>query len=332
MAQSASSSAGSQPVPGRSGWMPRDEERLGPIDVADATHDRLIHQQVADAPLAPRDLVDHPVGLRTPTDRVGSEPGKDLACEPTGGSIEHAVGPLRSTVTYSSRSLVGLGLEAHPDLADRVGRLVGSLHPVLAEEPEMDVADLAGRPLVEEVLAERLDSFEHGAVDPVGVRAKRPCGLDTRMVRPARSRPWSRAMRWMVWPSGMGPRMPVDDRPCVRSTVASGSSEWDQIRPVAAATVARDGHPRGDHGAVGARSRRRAVVDVRELRAVPAALSDVPGHAARRSTRRAAASMRCGRSTAGRLPIDDSSSTSWRPACSAAGASRPARAGCSSVH
>ncbi len=39
-----------------------------------------------------------------------------------------------------------------------------------------------------------------------------------------------------------------------------------------------DGITADDHRAVGARSRRRAVVDVRELRAVLASLSDVPGH------------------------------------------------------
>jgi hypothetical protein len=43
------------------------------------------------------------------------------------------------------------------------------LHPVLAEQAEVHVADLAGRPSVEQVLAVRLDALEHCAIHPFGV-------------------------------------------------------------------------------------------------------------------------------------------------------------------
>ena len=33
----------------------------------------------------------------------------------------------------------------------------------------MDVADITGRPLVEEMLADRLDPFEDGTVDPIRI-------------------------------------------------------------------------------------------------------------------------------------------------------------------
>ena len=55
-------------------------------------------------------------------------------------------------------------LEAHPERTRRLGGLV-AVDPILAEQAEVDVADLAGRPPVEEVLAVGLDPLEHGAID-----------------------------------------------------------------------------------------------------------------------------------------------------------------------
>lgn len=57
----------------------RNEGRFGPVDVADTAHDRLIHQEITDAPLAAHDLSDHGARLRPASDRVGAEPGEDLA-------------------------------------------------------------------------------------------------------------------------------------------------------------------------------------------------------------------------------------------------------------
>ena len=123
--------------------------------------------QVDDAP--------HRSGRGASADRIGAQPSQDVSAH--GRRIDRA-GRRPGQVDGDELLVVvvGFDLEAHAYLPDRVGGVIGPLHPVLAEQAEMDVADLAGRPPVEQVLAVRLDSFEHGPVDACCVGSEATLG------------------------------------------------------------------------------------------------------------------------------------------------------------
>ena len=128
------------------------EERFGAVDVADAAHDGLVHEEVADPASAPADLLDHPAGLRAPADGVRAEASENLLANR--GGVDRACRRAAEIDGHELRpGRIGLGLQAHPYLAAWVRGGLGALDAELAEEPEMDVADVAGRPLVEQVLA-----------------------------------------------------------------------------------------------------------------------------------------------------------------------------------
>ena len=137
--------------------------------------------------------------------------------------------------------------------------------------------------------------------------AKRPCGELTATGRPTRSRVWSVAMRWMVWPSGMC-RRGYRHGPVVE---APGFCEYG-----GRAVDLRIDHRRTRH--------------LRQLRAVPAALPHVPGHRRRGAVAAWSHRRDAGGAAGGRAGRPTTSSSSWRRACSAAAASRRARAACRS--
>ena len=76
--------------------------------------------------------------------------------------IVHAVGPARSTVARGD----AIRMRTSPITGAGAATEV---HPVLAEQPEVDVPDETVGPPVEQVLAVRLDALQLDAVDERGV-------------------------------------------------------------------------------------------------------------------------------------------------------------------
>lgn len=140
------------------------EQRLGAVHVADTAHDRLVEQQRPDRGAATSDAVESEIAISVTPERIRSEATHDRVA--VLGSADRACGGAGEI-----DSDVGRG-ESHANLSDRCREpavVGGAVNTEPAEQTEMNMADLAGRPPVEEVLAIGLDAFEHRPVDTGGV-------------------------------------------------------------------------------------------------------------------------------------------------------------------
>jgi len=140
-----------------------DEQGLRPIDVADAGDHRLVEQEVADPASAASHLGDHRLWSAVASQRIRSEPIDDLVADVR--RVDGADGRAAEV----DRHLVA----DHPH-ADRAARFGGLrvVHPELAEQTEVNMPHLPGRPPVEEVLSVGLDVVEQRAVDAGRIRGE----------------------------------------------------------------------------------------------------------------------------------------------------------------
>lgn len=125
------------------------EQQLGPVDVADTGHDRLVHEQRSDGLPAPIDAGPCVGGVGAPAKRVGTQPTDDRLAP----VAVNQPAPRRTDQV----GVPVLRLEPHPHRRPwAFGRLARS--PDLAEQTEVHVNVAASVELVEQVLPVRLDS------------------------------------------------------------------------------------------------------------------------------------------------------------------------------
>jgi hypothetical protein len=140
------------------------EQDLGPVHVAHAGDDGLIHQGEADRRRSPPDLGPRPLGIAARVQGIGAEAGQD-GVDP--GRVDQ--GALRRPDEVGGRGRAG---EAHPDRLTGHGCRHG-MDEEAAEQPEVHVDDVTAGPVVEQVLAMRPDPLHLPAVEPPG-RGREP--------------------------------------------------------------------------------------------------------------------------------------------------------------
>ena len=145
---------------------PVPEQHLGAVDVADARQHRLVHQQAADRRPAAADALPGARRVGVGAERVGADPGDDGVA--LGGGDQRAGGGPAQVGPRGAA--VAVGHQPQPDLADRrrdlaVGRRAGRVDVEAAVEPEVDVDVPLARERDEEVLAPRLGTEQHLAVE-----------------------------------------------------------------------------------------------------------------------------------------------------------------------
>ena len=179
-----------------SGVDAEDPQHLGPVDVADpgdhapgpAAASRSAWSTAA--PAATKRS-----GIGVGPQRVGAElgdPGVHLA---RGRSMAQIAGP-------GQVPGVGRPDEAQPDQADRAARVATGARCHLPMSPRWTWRIVAAREVGELVLAPGLDLQRTCPSRRRRPRRSGPAATMPATAWPARSRRWSRARRWTVWPSG----------------------------------------------------------------------------------------------------------------------------------
>ncbi len=98
---------------------------------------------------------------------MGSGPRRPRISVRTDGIVDGAGGGARQV------DRCRVGDETHSDGAAWFWTIVAGVHFELAEQPEVDMANFTGRPVVEEMLAVAICAFKDRTVDPCGVSGER---------------------------------------------------------------------------------------------------------------------------------------------------------------
>lgn len=140
-------------------WMKSDEEqKLSPVDVAEAGDDLLVEDCGADGNRPATEAFDDQIGpVRRIEDGVRTEPGGDsLGLDGVEDLTSGRPGEVHTII---------LGVEDEPGVLRRFGKW-GRVHLELAVEAEMYVQHVSGIEPVKDVFAFRIDRVDPASIDP----------------------------------------------------------------------------------------------------------------------------------------------------------------------